>query len=398
MKEIERRVAREVRAMTRKQVMMMAVSGSITWIDAAGILGITDRQMRRLKRQYEAHGLDVVVDHRGSTPRRCKIPLAIIERILGLKREKYADFSVRHFHEQLVEREGVSVSYSWALRVLQSAGIVAKSAGRGKYRRRRERRPMTGMLIHLDASTHAWIPELGMRDLVVALDDADGRILFARFYAEEGLRSTLEALREVVVHYGRFVELYTDRGSHFCHTPLAGGPPAELQHGQVSRVIKALGIRHIFARSPQARGRSERNFGTLQKRLVPELRLHGIDSWEAANGYLQEVFVPDFNRRFTVKPARKETAFTRLAGSDLDLLLAVQHQRAVGNDNVVTLRGLELQLPPTRLRPTLARCTVTVHEMLDGTIAVTFQGRAVARFAPDGSPLSKIRKQLHNAA
>ena len=397
METIERRVAREVRAMTRREVIVKAIDRQISWIAAAQIIGVTDRQMRRLKRRYERDGVPGLMDQRGRRPCRRRIAISTIEKVMRLKREKYFDFSVRHFHERLAEHEGVRVSYSWTLRLLEEAGIVEKAPARGKYRRRRERRPMTGMLIHLDASTHRWIPELGMQDLVVALDDADGRILFARFYPEEGTRSTLQAVRDVVLRYGRFCELYTDRGAHFCKTPIAGGSPAPEQNGHVSRVMRTLGIRQIFARSPQARGRSERNFGTLQRRLPQELRLHGIDSYERANRYLDEVFVPDFNRRFTERPALKETAFVRVGGKDLDLVLSIQHERVVGNDNVVRLRGLELQLPPTRLRPTLARCPVTVHELLDGTIAVSFQGRAVARFASDGSALSQ-RKTHPKAA
>lgn len=393
METIERRVAREVRAMTRREVIVKAIDGQITWIVAAQIIGVTDRQMRRLKRRYERDGVDAVMDQRGGRPRRRRIPLETVEKVMRLKREKYFDFSVRHFHERLVEQEGVMVSYSWTLRLLEEAGIVERCAARGKYRRRRERRPMTGMLIHLDASTHRWLAGLEMQDLVVALDDADGRILFARFYPQEGTRSTLEAVRGVVIRYGRFCELYTDRGAHFCTTPVAGGAPADEQHGHVSRVMRALGIRQIFARSPEARGRSERNFGTLQRRLPQELRLHGITSYDEANRYLETVFVPDFNRRFTERPASRDTAFVRIGGHDLDLVLSIQHERVVGNDNVVRLRGLELQLPPTRLRSTLARCPVIVHELLDGTIAVSFQGRAVARFASDGSALSQKPRQ-----
>jgi transposase len=397
METIERRVAREVRAMTRREVIVKAIDGQITWITAAQIIGVTDRQMRRLKRRYERDGVDGVMDQRGGRPRRRRIPMATVEKVMRLKREKYFDFSVRHFHEQLVEHEGVEVSYSWTLRLLEEAGIVERCAARGKYRRRRERRPMTGMLIHLDASTHRWLAGLEMQDLVVALDDADGRILFARFYPQEGTRSTLEAVRGVVVRYGRFCELYTDRGSHFCTTPLAGSAPAEEQHGHVSRVMRALGIRQIFARSPEARGRSERNFGTLQRRLPQELRLHGITSYDEANRYLQTLFVPDFNHRFTERPASRDTAFVRIGGHDLDLVLSIQHERVVGNDNVVRLRGLELQLPPNRLRSTLARCPVIVHELLDGTIAVSFQGQAVARFASDGSALSQKTRQSNAA-
>jgi hypothetical protein len=265
-----------------------------------------------------------------------------------LKRELYADFSIRHFYEHLTEKHGIAVSYTFTRVVLQEAGITEKEPGRGQYRRRRERRPMVGMLIHLDGSTHQWIAGLPAQDLIVALDDADGRILYAEFFAQEGTLSTFQALGYIVRRYGRFCELYTDRGSHFCRTAKAGEAPAEEQNGQVAQALRALGIRHILARSPQARGRSERAFATLQGRLPQALRLHGITTYAQANRYLQEVFVADFNRRFTVAPAQPESAFTPLAGIDLDLLLSAKHERVVRNDNTVTFTNLILQLPTTR--------------------------------------------------
>ena len=192
-----------------------------------------------------------------------------------LKRDVYADFSLRHFYEHVTEKHGVKVSYNWLRLMLQEAGVVEKEPARGKYRRQRERRPLVGMLVHLDASTHQWIAGLPMQDLVVALDDADGRILYARFFPQEGTASTFAALESVVRNYGRFCELYTDRGSHFCQSGPAG-EVADEQHGQVSQALRALGIQHILARSPQARGRSERAFGTIQGRLPQELRHNGI--------------------------------------------------------------------------------------------------------------------------
>jgi len=233
-----------------------------------------------------------------------------------LKREVYADFSLRHFFEQVREKHQVKVSYNWLRLMLQEAGVVEREPARGQYRRRRERRPMVGMLVHLDASTHEWLAGLPMQDLVVALDDADGRILYACFFAQEGSASTFAALESVVRRYGRFCELYTDRGSHFCTTrDAAAGPDAE-QNGQVSQALRALGIGQILARSPQARGRSERAFGTIQGRLPQELRLNRITNYAAANRYLEEHFIADFNRRFTVAPAQKQSAFTNCPASN----------------------------------------------------------------------------------
>lgn len=394
MERIDREVAGRVRTVTVREVMVKAIDGQITWIQAAEILGITARHMRRLKERYQKEGYHGLIDNRRGRPRRKRIPLATIEEICRLKRESYADFSTRHFYEHATEKHGLELSYQWTLHVLQAAGIVQKEAGRGRYRRRRERRPMTGMLIHLDGSTHQWIAGLEMQDLVVALDDADGKILFARFFAQEGTASTFAALAQVLRVYGRFCELYTDRGSHFCRTATAGADPDPEQHGQVARALKTLGIRHILARSPEARGRGERAFGTIQDRLPKELRLHGITDYAAANTYLEETFVPDFNRRFTIAPLQRESAFVRLKNIDLELLLSSQHERVVRNDNTVTFNRQVLQLPSTSHRLHFARCTVLVHEFPSGILGVSFQGKLLARFSSQGDllPTSKIQR------
>ena len=302
MRKTEKDIAREVKAMTRKEVLLKALEGRIRWWQAAQILGMTARNVRRLRWKMQTFGIEALSDGRSGLPRQARIPVEIVGEMLRLRRERYRDFSVKHFHEFATEKHGLKVSYSWAKLLLQQAGLAQRAAGRGKYHRHRERRPMRGMLLHLDASTHPWIEGLPMMDLVVMLDDADGRILFGRFFEQEGTVSTLWALADVLKHHGRFCELYTDRGSHFCRTEKAGESPAELQHGQVSRVLKALGIRHILARSPEARGRSERAFGTIQGRLPQELRALDIRDYAAANDYLTRVFVPDFNRRFAVSP------------------------------------------------------------------------------------------------
>jgi hypothetical protein len=270
--------------------------------------------------------------------------------------------------------------------MLQEAGVVAKEPARGKYRRQRERRPMVGMLVHLDASTHEWIAGLPKQDLVVALDDADGRILYARFFPQEGTASSFAALESVVRNYGRFGELYTDRGSHFCQSAPAGELAAE-QHGQVSQALRLLGIRQILARSPQARGRSERAFGTIQGRLPQELRLKGVADYAAANRYLEQHFIADFNRRFTIKPAQPDSAFVKLAGVELELLLSSRYERIVRNDNTVTFKNLILQLPSTRQRIHFVRCPVLVHQFANGTLGISYQGRLLARYDAAGGPL-----------
>ena len=398
MESIERRVQREARAMTRREVITKAIAGQLSWLEAAAVLGITARHMRRLRRGYERWGMSVVMDQRGGRPLRKRIKPATIEFLVRLKRDVYGDFSVRHFYEQVTEKHGVRVSYNWLRLMLQEAGVVQKEAARGKYRRRRERRPMVGMLVHLDASTHEWIAGLPMHDLVVALDDADGRILYARFFAQEGTASTFAALESVVRRYGRFCELYTDRGSHFCTTrDAAAGPDAE-QNGQVSQALRALGIRQILARSPQARGRSERAFGTIQGRLPQELRLNGITNYAEANRYLEEHFIADFNGRFTVRPAQKESAFIKLDGIELELVLSSRHQRIVRNDNTVVFKNLILQLPATRQRLHFVRCPVTLHQFSDGTLGISYQGRLLARYDSCGGLLSTTTPNKVRAA
>jgi len=375
-----RRVAAEVRLMTRKQVILMATQQKITWIQAADILGISARHMGRLKVRFERQGWDGIRDQRGQRPRRRRIGLKTIARLCQLYERQYRGFSVQHFYDHAVERHGFQLSYTWTRLILQEAGLVEKAPGRGAYRRKRERRPLVGMLIHLDASTHAWLPDVAMQDLVVALDDADGRILYARFWTQEGTASTFGALAHVVQHFGRFAELYTDRGSHFCHTATAGAAPDLVHTTQVQQALRALGIRHILARSPQARGRSERAFGTLQGRLPAELRLHGIRDYAAANLYLTTTFVPDFNRRFTVRPAQPGSAFVPVVGVDLRLVLSPRHERIVGNDSTVRFASLVLQLPPTRERLHYVRCPVLVHEFPDDTLGLSYQGRLLARY------------------
>jgi transposase len=386
MDNLEGQVWREARAMTRREVVTKAIAKQLTWLQASEILGISARHMRRLRRKVERWGMSAVMDQRGGRPRRKRIKAGTIELLCRLKRDVYPDFSLRHFYEHVSEKHGVKLSYNWLRLMLQEAAVIEKQPARGKYRRRRERRPMVGMLVHLDASTHEWVAGLPMQDLVVALDDADGRILYARFFPQEGTASTFAALESVVGTYGRFSELYTDRGSHFCHRRPAGEVTDE-QQGQVSRALRALGIHQILARSPQARGRSERAFGTIQGRLPQELRLNGITGYAAANDYLQLHFIADFNRRFTVKPAQPESAFVKLAGIELELVLSSQYERIVRNDNTITFKNLILQLPSTRHRLHFVRCPVTVHQFANGTLGISYQGRLLACYDALGGPL-----------
>lgn len=374
--------------MTVVEVLRKADEGVIKWVQAAEILGVTPRHLLRLRERFLKYGLDGLKDGRKGRVMPRRIPEAVVARICELKMSQYAEYTPRHFHEMLERKHAVKVSYSWVRNILQSKGLMVKAAGRGKHRRHRERRPMTGMLLHIDGSTHEWIKGLPKQDLIVVLDDADGKVLFARFFEQEGTLSTMAALEHVLKRYGRFSELYTDRGSHFCRTSQAGDAPDEVQNGQVARVLKTLGIKHIRARSPQARGRSERAFRTLQDRLPKELRSEGIETYEAANRFLETAYIRAYNKAFSVKPAQQETAFTPMLEVNFGLLFSAQFTRTVRPDNVVSFEGTQLQLPQTR-RATLARCEVKVHVLTSGQFAVTYLDEEVARFDPDGTEIKR---------
>ena len=264
------------RTMKMQEVILRAMAKRITWWQAAEIIGISDRQMRRWRRRYEKCGYDGLWDRRCRRPSPRRVRLELAERVLVLYREKYFDFNVRHFHEKLREQHGIALSYTWVKLALQGAGLVRKQGRRGIHRRRRPRRPLPGMLLHLDGSSHAWFGDGRRYDLLVVLDDATSELYYAQLVEQESTRTVLAALREVVEKKGLFCGLYSDRASHFFETPRAGAKIDPQRLTQVGRAIQQLGIRMIPAYSPQARGRSERNFGTWQGRLPQELRLRGI--------------------------------------------------------------------------------------------------------------------------
>ena len=224
------------------------------------------------------------------------------------------------------------------------------------------------------------------------MDDATSEIYSAFFVAEEGTMSSFRALGEVIGERGLFCSLYADRASHYWHTPEAGGTVDKDNPTQVRRALQQLGIELIAAYSPEARGRSERMFGTLQKRLPQELRLAGISGIEEANRFLKEVYLPQHNARFQVTPEAQGSAFVPFAGA-LDDILCIQQERTVSNDNTVRYRGLSLQLPPDRHRRHYVKATVRVHEYPDGTLAIFHGPRCLARYRTTGEPIDNQTRQ-----
>src|SRR6201987_2139642 len=377
------------RAMKVQEVILRAIAKRITWWQAAEIIGISDRQMRRWRRRWEKFGYDGLLDRRRGRPSLRRVPLELAERVLGLYREKYFDFNVCHFQEKLREQHGIALSYTWVKLALQGAGLVRKRGRRGVHRRRRPRRPLPGMLLHLDGSSHAWLGDGRRYDLLVVLDDASSEIYYAQLVEEESTRTVLAALRAVVEKKGVFCALYSDRASHFFETPKAGAKIDPHRLTQVGRALHELGIRMIPAYSPQARGRSERNFGTWQGRLPQELRLRGIRTLAAANSFLREQYIAEFNRHFQVPAAQRGSAFVRRSSKDLDLIFALQFERTVNRDNTVSVQNLRLQIEPVRWRATLAGCTVTVHQHLDGTFTITHGPQRLGHYSAEGVSVAK---------
>src|SRR6202171_4465063 len=372
------------RMMKIQEVILRAMAKKITWWQAAEIIGITDRQMRRWHWRYREYGYDGLLDRRVGKPSPKRVPLAVVEQIFALYREKYFDLNVRHFHEKLREHHQVRLSYSWVKKALQMAGLVKKHTKRGVHRRRRPRRPLPGMLLHLDGSSHAWFQDDRRYDLLVILDDATSAIYYAQLVEEESTATVMTALREVIEGKGAFCALYSDRASHFFHTPKAGQSVDRTRPTQVGRALQELGIQMIPAYSPQARGRSERSFGTWQGRLPQELRIHGLQSMASANEFLRESYIEEFNEHFALAATEPGHAFLPVRGKNLELIFSLQHERTVNQDNTMKLNSRILQIEKTRWRGTLAGCGVTLYDKLGGCWSLGYGPHIIGRYLRDG--------------
>jgi transposase len=376
------------RAMKVQEVILRALGKKITWWQAAEIIGLSDRSMRRWRERYAQHGYDGLLDRRRGRPSPKRVPVETVEAVLRLYQERYSDFNVRHFHEKLGEEHGIELSYTWVKLALQGAGLVKKARQRGVHRKRRPRRPLPGMLLHLDGSSHPWFQDERWYDLIEVLDDATSETYYAPLVEEESTRTVMAALREVIERKGLFCALYSDRASHFFVTPQAGGPIDPRRRTQVGRALQELGIPMIPAYSPQVRGRSERRFGTWQGRLPPELRLAGIGTVAEANQFLRERYIPEINRKFGVPAAERGHAFVPVGGQDLPRIFSVQQERVVAQDNTVRLGDRRWQLERTRWRGTLAGCRVTICEHLDGRVTIVYGPHVVGRYTAEGKPLA----------
>ena len=369
------------------EVIMRALDGQLTWLQAAEILGRSPRSIRRLRHRLQVSGYDGLFDRRRQTPSPKRAPVAEVQRLLALYRTRYQGFNVRHFHQLARRQHGVGFCYAFVKKALQSAGLVPKHRPRGRHRRRREPRPCFGELLHLDGSRHRWlalVPEQWCT-LIAVVDDATKRLLYAALWeGGESVRAVMTALRGVLERDGLPMALYTDRAHWAVHTPVAGGAPERRRLTQVGRALARLGVEHILGYSPAARGRSERVNRTLQDRLVNELRIAGITTVAAANRYLRERFLPAFNDEFARPPADPTSAFVPLGPVDLEQILCVEEERVVGRDNVVTTAGVALQVAKQPGRRTCAGLRVLVRRHLNGEHSVWYGARCLGRYDRQG--------------
>ena len=362
----------------------------LTQEEAARILGVCDRTFRRYIDRYEESGVMGLSDKRLTKASFRRAPVDEVMAVSDLYKNRYRGWNVKHFYDWY-QGKGGKRSYTWVKNTLQSSELVSKKPKRGTHRKRRDRKPLSGMMLHQDGSSHEWVP--GKRwDLIVTMDDATNEHYSMFFVEEEGTASSFQGVREVIVRRGLFSSLYTDRGSHYWFTPKEGGKVSKTQLTQFGRAMKHLGIQMIAAYSPEARGRSERAFRTHQDRLVKELALHGITDMDAANRYSAQVYLPAFNDKF-MQPAPEEgSAFVPWEGNDLDNILCEQYERTVSADNCVTFEGMTLQIPANHYRCHYVRTRVQVHRYLDGSLAIFHGPRKLADYDQQGK-LKQVQKR-----
>ena len=379
-----------------RDVLSRWEGGDLSMLEAGELLGMSERQFRRYRNRYEEEGDAGLLDRRLGKVSGRRVPSRDRQWMLELYQELYGDWNVKHFHEHLRAYHSFAWGYTWTKAQLHAAGLVDRAKRRGAHRRKRPRKPCEGMMLHQDGSTHAWLEGRADLDLIVTMDDATSIIYSAFLVEEEGTASSLRGLLETFTAHGLPCSLYTDRGSHYFYTPKAGEKVDKTVLTQVGRALDKLGIEHIPAYSPEARGRSERMFGTLQGRLPKELKLAGITDIAAANTFIAEVYLPGHNARFAKPPEIEESGFVAADPEQLRENLCVQEERVVGRDNTVSFERLKLQLPASRIRHHFVKATVKVRQYPDGTLAIFLGPLCVGRYDAEGREIGQpISSMVH---
>jgi transposase len=377
-----------------QEVILRAMSGQLTWLQAADILRMSPRTLRRWRHRMQEHGYEGLLDRRTGKPSPRRAPVKEVERVVQLYRNKYDGFNVRHFHEVAQREHKVALSYSFVKKALQEAGLVKKKRSRGRHHKQRERRACFGEMLHLDGSLHCWLalkPE-ERQTLIVVVDDATSDILYARLEREESTETVMRALWSVLERYGLPLSLYTDKAGWAFVKKVPGGGIDRTRRTQVGRALEALGVEHIPSHSPQARGRSERNNRTLQDRLVNELRVAGIRTVAAANRYIEQVYLPRHRSNFACQPRDPQSAFVPLGRVDLDTILCVEETRIVRNDNTVVLDNMRFQIGKQPGRRTCKGLKVVVRRHLNGHLTVWHGKRCFGHFDQRGRPMQVSKK------
>jgi hypothetical protein len=376
-------VLQEIRKMNFEEVLSIWTEGRLGQEEAARMLGVCARTFRRYIDRYQTGGMEELIDKRLTHVSARKAPVDEVMALIERYQNRHRGWNVKHFHSWY-RREGGQRSYTWVKNQLQTARVVPKAPRRGTHRKRRERAPLPGMMLHQDGSTHEWVPNQKW-DLIVTMDDANSEHYSMFFVPEEGTSSSFQGIREVIDHRGLFCSIYTDRASHYWHTPQAGGKVDKTQKTQFGRAMHQMGIEMIPAYSPEARGRSERVFRTHQDRLVKELAAGRITTMDAANRYLREVYLPAYNLEFMEPAAEPGTCFVPLMMGQIEEILSEQYERTVGCDNCVTFEGLILQIPADQYRCNYVKAHVRVHRYPDGSLALFHGPRKLATYHPNGS-------------
>lgn len=366
--------------------------GRLTQEEAARLLGVCDRTFRRYIVRYEEQGIEGLIDMRLGQISHRSAPVDEIVSLADLYSNRYRGFTVKHFYSWYRRAHEGKRSYTWVKNKLQDKGLVQKGLKKGQHRKQRPRAPYIGMMLHQDGSRHEWVPGK-LWDLIVTMDDASSEHYSMFFVEEEGTESSFQGIKEVIDKHGIFASLYTDRGSHYWHTPEAGGKVDKENPTQFGRAMRQLGIEMIPAYSPEARGRSERAFGTHQGRLVKELAVAGITDMDEANAYIRDVYMPAFNDEFAVSPEESASMFVPCSGTPIEDILCEQFERTVGNDNCVRFDGLILQIPPDKYRYHYVRVKVRVHRYPDGNLAIFHGHRKLASYNSQGKEVVNKNKK-----
>lgn len=360
----------------RHFVMKEVIEGKMRLSEACEVLGLSYRQILRLKRRFLSLGFEGLLRQKPESPPNLKITDEVREKIIEIRKNLYWDFNILHFKEKLQEH-GVSLSYESIRKVLIEEGLHEPGRKKKVYRRR-SRMPKEGMLVQMDSSQHRWIEEIEEPWWLIAMvDDASGYV-YAEFHPSETVWANMAVLRAYIEQKGIFMALYTDKASHF-RTTRHGGLHYEVEveqkETQIQRALGELGIKLINANSPQAKGRIERRFRFFQDRLIKEMRLRGINNYEEANRFLKGEFLPWCNSRYSI--AVESLYMPVREGKDLDLIFSIRHPRKVNKDNTIKFYGKIYQLLPMNGLRSFAGKWVEVCELKDGRNEILWEGKKI---------------------